>query len=203
MDDTSGKEKSVQLAMQGNPATEATPANLEDMFREHRQRVLHAAYRITGSSDDAQDVLQTVFLRLVRRGAGAGLSDSPANYLHRAAINAALDIVRSRQAAKATPLEPFEPVLAGAPQEAPDRVQGSSEIRRVIREALGKMSPRAAEVFALRYFEGYGNNEIAKLLGTSRSTINVILHRTRNKLRDEIAPYAGNDSNSTRFGDES
>ncbi len=203
MDDTSGKEKSVQLAMQENAATPTTASSLEHVFREHRQRVLHAAYRITGSNDDAQDVLQTVFLRLVRRGEEAGLSDNPGSYLHRAAINAALDIVRSRQAAKATPLEPLEPVLAGDPQKAPDRVQGSSEIRSVIREALGKMSPRAAEVFSLRYFEGYGNNEIAKLLGTSRSTINVILHRTRNKLRDEIAPYAGNDPNPTRFGDES
>jgi len=203
MDDPSGKEKSVQLAMQGNPTSSTTASDLEDVFREHRQRVLHAAYRITGSTDDAQDVLQTVFLRLVRRGASAGLSDSPANYLHRAAINAALDVVRSRQAARATPLEPLEPVLAGAPEESPDRQQGSSEIRQVIREALGKMSPRAAEIFSLRYFEGYGNNEIAKLLGTSRSTINVILHRTRNKLRDEIAPYADNKSNSTRFGDES
>ena len=203
MDDTSGKEKSVQLAMQRNTATETTVSDLENVFREHRQRVLHAAYRITGSNDDAQDVLQTVFLRLVRRGAGAGLSDNPGNYLHRAAINAALDIVRSRQASKATPLEPLEPILAGAPEEAPDRVQGSSEIRAVVREALAKMSPRAGEVFSLRYFEGYGNNEIAKLLGTSRSTINVILHRTRNKLRDEIAPYVNKDSNPTRFGDES
>ncbi len=193
----------MQLAMQENAATETTASSLEDVFREHRQRVLHAAFRITGSNDDAQDVLQTVFLRLVRRGADAGLSDNPGSYLHRAAINAALDIVRSRQAAKATPLEPLEPVLASAPEKTPDRVQGSSEIRAVIREALGKMSPRAAEVFALRYFEGYGNNEIAKLLGTSRSTINVILHRTRNKLRDEIAPYADYDSNPKRFGDES
>ncbi len=198
MDDPSGKEKPVQLAMQGTPAT---TSDLENVFREHRQRVLHAAFRVTGSAEDAQDVLQTVFLRLVRRDGGAGLSANPGNYLHRAAINAALDIVRSRQAARATPLEPLEPVLAGAPEESPDRVQGSGEIRRVIREALGKMSPRAAEVFALRYFEGYGNNEIAKLLGTSRSTINVILHRTRNKLRDEIAPYA--ESSTTRFGDES
>ncbi len=203
MDDSSGKEKPVQLAMHRNPATETTASDLEHVFREHQQRVLRAAYRITGSTDDAQDVLQTVFLRLVRRDGGAGLSDNPGNYLHRAAINAALDLVRSRQAAKATPLEPLEHVLAGAPEKAPDRVQESIEIRTVIREALGKMSPRAAEVFALRYFEGYGNHEIAKLLGTSRSTINVILHRTRNKLRDEIAPYATNASNPTRFGDES
>jgi len=203
MDDSSGKEKPVQLAMHRNPATETTTSDLEHVFREHQQRVLRAAYRVTGSVDDAQDVLQTVFLRLVRRDAGAGLSDSPGNYLHRAAINAALDLLRSRQATRATPLEPLEHVLADAPEKAPDRAQGSSEIRAVIREALGKMSPRAAEVFALRYFEGYGNHEIAKLLGTSRSTINVILHRTRNRLRDEIASYAPTASNPTRFGDES
>ena len=193
----------MQLAMHRNPDIETTAPDLEHVFREHQQRVLRAAYRITGSTDDAQDVLQTVFLRLVRRDGGTGLSDNPWNYLHRAAINAALDLVRSRQAAKTTPLESLESVLASAPETAPDRVQGSSEIRTVIREALGKMSPRAAEVFALRYFEGYGNYEIAKLLGTSRSTINVILHRTRNKLRDEIAPYVTDALNPTRFGDES
>jgi len=203
MNDKTRKEKRVQLAMQPSSVPESEPSNLEQVFRDHQQRVLRAAYRITGSSDDAQDVLQTVFLRLVRREGGARLSDDPGNYLHRAAINAALDLVRSRRSAKTTPLELLEPVLAVGSETAPDRVQGSSEIRAVIREALGKMSPRAAEVFALRYFEGYGNNEIAKLLGTSRSTINVILHRTRNKLRDEIAPYATDPSSRTNLGDES
>lgn len=196
MSELDGKEKPVQLAMRQDAAPDPAPPDLEQVFREHQQRVLRAAYRVTGSADEAQDVLQTVFLRLMRRDGGAGLSDNPGNYLHRAAINAALDLVRSRQAAKATPLEPLEPVLSGAPEQAPDRVQGSHEIRQVIRDALAKMSPRSAEVFALRYFEGYGNHEIAKLLRTSRSTINVILHRTRNKLRDAIAPYAG-------IGDES
>ena len=194
MDDRSNKEKPVQLAMHSDAAPAMAASDLEKVFREHRQRVLRAAYRVTGSADDALDVLPTVFLRLVRRVGGAGLSDTPGNYLPRAAINAALDLVRSRQAAKATPLEPHEPVLAGAPETAPERVQGSGEIRAVNREALAKMSPRAAEDVTLRYFEGYGNHEIAKLLGTSRSTINVILHRTRQKLREEIAPYVGEES---------
>ena len=200
MDDRTKKERPVQLAMSQNPAPGPAPADLEKIFQEHQQRVLRAAYRITGSVDDSQDVLQTVFLRLVKRDSGAGLSENPGNYLHRAAINAALDLVRSKRSARSTALEPLEPVLAGEATESPDRIQGSGEIRKVIREALAKMSPRAAEVFALRYFEGYGNNEIAKLLGTSRSTINVILHRTRNKLRDEIAPYA---NSVTGSGDKS
>lgn len=190
MDDETKKETPVQLAMsQIPPPGPVTVGDLERVFQEHHKRVLRAAYRITGSVDDSQDVLQTVFLRLLRRDGGVGLSENPGNYLHRAAINAALDLVRSRQAAKSTALAALEPVLASQAKDAPDRIQASGEIREVIRAALGKMSPRAAEVFALRYFEGHGNNEIAKLLGTSRSTINVILHRTRNKLRDEIAPY--------------
>ena len=198
MSDSTKKENDVQLAMSQPPASNPG-TELERVFQEHQQRVLRAAYRITGSLDDAQDVLQTVFLRLVRREGGQHLSDSPGSYLHRAAINAALDLVRSRQTAKATALEKVEPTLADDAVDAPDRQQGSNEIREVIRAALAKMSPRAAEVFSLRYFEGYGNHEIAKMLGTSRSTINVILHRTRTKLRDEIAPYASD----IRSGDAS
>jgi RNA polymerase sigma factor (sigma-70 family) len=81
--------------------------------------------------------------------------------------------------------------LQGEPEQAPDRIHGGAEIRDAIREALGKISAKNAEIFVLRYFEGYGNHEIAKMLGTSRSTINVILHRTREKMREEIGPRVG------------
>jgi RNA polymerase sigma-70 factor (ECF subfamily) len=153
--------------------------------------VLRAAYRITGNAQDAEDVLQTVFMRLARREGGSPLSDSPGSYLHRAAINAGLDVVRSRQSRRSTALEDVEPVLASAEQDSPERRQGSGEIREQIQKALSKMSPKSAEIFALRYFEGFGNHEIARMLGTSRSTVNVILHRTRQRLKDEIAAYVG------------
>jgi RNA polymerase sigma-70 factor (ECF subfamily) len=188
-----GKEAEVQQSL--NHATTPQPApELEQIFRDHHKRVLRAAYRVTGNTQDAEDVLQTVFMRLVRREGGSPLSDSPGSYLHRAAINAALDVVRSRRTARATPLEEIEQVLAGAEDKAPDKIQGGAEIRDEIRKALSKMNPKAAETFVLRYFEGYGNHEIARMLGTSRSTINVILHRTRQKLREEIASYVGETS---------
>lgn len=186
------REQTLQPALsQAVSSNEPARPDLERIFQEHHQRVLRAAYRVTGNVEDAQDVLQTVFLRLVRRKGGAHLSDSPASYLHRAAVNAGLDLVRSRKASRATPLEAVEAVLAGAEEQAPDRLQDGAEIRERIRAALAKMSAKAAEIFALRYFEGYGNHEIAKMLGTSRSTVNVILHRTRHKLREEIGPRVG------------
>jgi RNA polymerase sigma-70 factor (ECF subfamily) len=186
------RNKEAELQQSLNHAAASRPApELEQIFRDHHKRVLRAAYRVTGNAQDAEDVLQTVFMRLVRREGGSPLSDSPGNYLHRAAINAALDVVRSRRTARAAPLDEVEQVLAGAEEKSPDRLQGAGEIRDEIRKALAKMNPKAAETFILRYFEGYGNHEIARMLGTSRSTINVILHRTRQKLREEIAPYVG------------
>ena len=184
------REETLQNAAR-QAASSSPVADLEAIYRQYHTRVLRAAHRITGNAQDAEDVLQTVFLRLARREGGSPLSDSPGNYLHRAAINAALDMVRARKTGRSTPLEDVEPMLAGVADRQPDRIQGAGEIRDQVRKALAKQSPKSAEIFALRYFEGYGNNEIARMLGTSRSTVNVILHRTRQKLKDEIRGYVG------------
>lgn len=190
MGDESGRERPVQ-----NVAEKVAPpdpvANLESIYRDHRQQVLRAAHRVTGNAQDAEDVLQTVFMRLARREGGSPLSDSPASYLHRAAVNAALDIVRSRQSRRATSLDEVEQTLPADSGATPDEVHGLAEVKMQIRRALAKMSPKSAEIFVLRYFEGFGNNEIARMLGTSRSTVNVILHRTRIRLKEDMSDYLG------------
>lgn len=173
------------------PAAEPPQGELARVFRENAQRVLAAAYRVTGSAQDAEDVLQTVFLRLVKSGGGARLGDDPGRYLRRAAVNAGVDVLRSRRGAQETPLEKVEACLPDSGQAGPDRLQGTSELGEQIRKVLATLSPRSAEIFALRYFEGYDNHEIAKMLGTSRSTVGVILHRTRQQLRDAIREYVG------------
>src|SRR5690242_21859219 len=99
--------------------------DLEKTFREHHAMVFRAAYRITGNAGDAEDVLQTVFLRLVRRDADAEPVGNMASFLHRAAVNAALDLVRQRQNIRNVPLDDLEPVLAEPAHRGPDRAQSS------------------------------------------------------------------------------
>ena len=70
------------------------------LFQTHHDRVFRTAHRITGSPADAEDVLQTVFLRLVKSPGAYDLSENPEAYLSRAAINASLDLMRSRTRAK-------------------------------------------------------------------------------------------------------
>src|ERR1051325_3308861 len=71
--------------------------DFERLFREHSGLIYRTARRVTGSPDDAEDVLQTIFLRLLRREIPPDLQKNPKGYLYRAAVNLSLDVVRSRQ----------------------------------------------------------------------------------------------------------
>src|SRR5215217_9020184 len=84
------------------------PEALEVMFRQHHEAVFRTAYRITGDAMDAEDVLQTVFVRLLRRDDGReplAPEDGAGRYLHRAAVNAALDLLRRRKRRPAVALD--------------------------------------------------------------------------------------------------
>ena len=164
--------------------------SLEAIFREHHGAVYRAAYRITGNAADAEDVLQTVFTRLLRREEQPDLSNSAGSYLHRAAVNAALDLMRKRKRARAVDLDEVGEQLVDE-DAGPERLRGSREIAVRVREALGRLSPRQAEIFSLRYLEGLGNLEIATMLGSSQTSIAVILHRARHRLQKELAPLEG------------
>ncbi len=150
--------------------------SLELAYRAHAQDVLRTAYRITGRMADAEDVLQTVFLRLSARPP-AGV-ENVEGYLRRAAVNAALDTLRSRSTWGEVEL----PETIASPSSAFE----AAHIRDSLRRAMLQLSPRAAEVFVLRFVEGHDNREIARMLKTSAAVIAVLLHRTRRQLQKEL-----------------
>ncbi len=167
--------------------TEAA-VDVERLFEAHHRMVFLTAYRATGNASDAEDVLQTVFLRVLRRTAEP--LGNPEGYLRRAAVNAALDLLRSRQAASSVPLEDLEPVLAAA-LPAPDRGIEAGEIRRFLRRTVALLSPRAAEIFALRFYEGLSTPEIARALEMTEGTVAVMLSRARSRIEKEYQAYVG------------
>jgi RNA polymerase sigma-70 factor (ECF subfamily) len=167
----------------------APPGALETLFREHHDRVFRAAHRITGSPADAEDVLQTVFLRLVRGHESYDLSENPEAYLARAAINAALDLLRSRGRAKSVELSEVDSANLESRFPSPELEHADRELQTLIRQAVARLGKTAGEMFVLRYYEGYDNQEIANLLGTSAVVVGVVLHRARTRLRKEIGHY--------------
>ncbi|HEY3567689.1 MAG TPA: sigma-70 family RNA polymerase sigma factor [Thermoanaerobaculia bacterium] len=180
----------MQAAAYDRPL-ESPPGALEALFREHHGAVYRAAYRITGNAMDAEDVLQTVFTRLLRREEQPDLSESAGSYLHRAAVNAALDLMRRRKRSRKVDLEEVGEDLVDTTDPGPERTQGSRELKARLREAMSRLSPRQAEIFTLRYLEGMGNLEIAKTIGASQTSIAVLLHRARHRLQKELGSLQG------------
>ena len=166
--------------------------SVEGLFHQHNQRVFRTAYRVTGSAADAEDVLQTVFLRMSRGQEAAASAENVEAYLCRAAVNASLDLLRSRKRSKAVAIDDLEgeaSVASLGSARNPETHHEDRELRKLIREAVGKLGDTAGQMFALRYFEGYGNAEIAQMMNTSALVVGVTLHRARARLRKEIGHY--------------
>jgi RNA polymerase sigma-70 factor (ECF subfamily) len=166
----------------GDLAVLSNPTQFSRLFDEYHGLVFRTAYRITGSAADAEDVLQTIFLRLVRRESGLSLS-SEESYFRRAAVNAALDLLRARKTTADVKLEDTSLVQT---DEARNR-----EMRECLRRAFAQLTPRSAEIFALRYLEDFSNQQIAEMLDMSQVLVAVTLHRARRRLQKEIRTYFG------------
>ncbi len=153
MGDERNEEDRVEAAL---AQQEIDPgAWLETIYRENAGIVLQAAFRVTGSSQDAEDVLQTVFTRLARRSEKPDFAASPKAYLtgrpptprstscNRAASEAAC---RSRTRVR---------LYTATHRPEPERRQIGRDLQDQLRQALTKVSRRSAEIFVLRYFEGF------------------------------------------------
>ena len=170
-------------------AREPGTDEVEDIFQEHYRLVYRTAYSVTGSAHEAEDVLQTVFLQLLRRGVPPGLRKNPKAYLYRAAVNQALNAVRAQRRRA----EVFDPATLERALDVPvdDLASAAEETQKRLVKALATLSQRAVEMVILRYEQKYSEGEIATLFGTSRSVVAVTLWRARARLRKLLGSKEG------------
>ena len=188
--DSAGPAGREHTPLSSDLASGAT--SLETLFERHHDRIFRTAYRVTGNASDAEDVLQTVFLRVARGHDTVESADNIEAYFSRAAINASLDLLRSRKRSRVVAIDEVENVASLSSfvsRRDPESSHEDRELRRLIREAVSKLGATAAQMFALRYFEGYGNGEIATIMNTSPLVVGVTLHRARTRMRKEIGRY--------------
>jgi RNA polymerase sigma-70 factor (ECF subfamily) len=181
----------MDIASRTIPITDDGPLteDFEEIFREHYQFVYRSAYRVTGNRQDAEDVLQNIFLRLLERRLPSALMRNPRAYLYRSAVNLAITALRARKRQRLTngveTLELVTQESSPAPEE---------HIRRRLHEAFSRMNPRAVEMLVLRYEHNYSDAQIAEMLGKSRGTVAVTLNRARARLKKLFDASSGGKS---------
>lgn len=149
---------------------------LGELFIEFGDSVFRSALRLTGSTADAEDVTQDVFVRMPRALSGfTGTSETFGAWIRRIAVRQALMHLRSGRRRREVTVDGVANLFARADDTA---------TRLTIDAALERLSDEHRLVFLLKEVEGYDHREIAELLEISVANSEVRLHRARRELRE-------------------
>jgi RNA polymerase sigma-70 factor, ECF subfamily len=163
------------------PVTSTTPlAGFAELYERHYEAVFRAALRVTGRPADAEDVLQTVFLRVIaQRARGGDVADvaQPAAYFRRAAVNAAVDVLRRRELRAESAYDDLAPHAA---------VPSPFLLKERLRRAIAAVDSDDASLFLLRHVEGLSIEELAGMFQIEKNNVAVRLHRIRHRLQAEM-----------------
>jgi RNA polymerase sigma-70 factor (ECF subfamily) len=149
-----------------------------DLFERHHRPVFSFLRRLAGSSEDAEDLTQEVFVRVLKAIDGYQESGLERAWVFRIARNVWLDDRRARSRAPA-----IEPVRDGQVARFPD----PPDSRLALQQALAHLGDAEREAFLMRETGGLGYVEIAEATGATPDAVRSRIHRARLALRRTLA----------------
>lgn len=159
-------------------------ARVRAWFDEHHRALFQFACRLTGSTADAEEIVQEVFLGLLGGGGRYDPERTPVRrYLLGAVRNQALKRLRRREEPRA---ELPEPAVLETPEGALDRRQ----VADAVAAAVARLPLAQREVLLLAHYEQWPHAEIAALLGLEVDAVKARLYRARQSLKEMLAGFA-------------
>ncbi len=162
-------------------------ASFERLMVMHEREVLRVAQRLLLNREAAKDAAQDVFLRVYKKIGSVDERQDFRAWLYRITANICFDLLR--RAKKDLPVDlGFEAADAG---DDPERSAAAVQERQLVLAALKNLSPREREAIVLRELEGYSSAEVAKLLGSSETTVRSQISTGRAKMKSFILASTG------------
>jgi len=152
-------------------------AAFESLYLRHRDWVVAMAFRLTGDEGLAHDVLQEVFLYLLRKFPGFELRSSLRTFLYPAVRN--LSLAARRKAGRCQAGDDENEILANFPAPASEHA-GDEDLSLLLKDLPGSQR----EALLLRFVEGFSLEEIAAAVGVPLGTVKSRLHNALRALRD-------------------
>lgn len=157
------------------------------IYERYRDRVHSVVFFTCGDGNQAEDLVQTVFLKAFRAMPGFRFESSLGTWLISIAINEARN-VRARSRPPGVPLE----ALLGSGDEIdarsvlPDEFYAQGQRQTILQQAVLELSPKLREVVVLRFVEGLSYDEISDVLGCASGTVASRLHRALAELQSKL-----------------
>jgi RNA polymerase sigma-70 factor, ECF subfamily len=185
-------------------AVERTLAGERDAYRvlveRHSRSVYRLAYRMTGNTHDAEEVVQESFLRGYQKLAQFAGQSNFGTWVYRIAANYAIDRIRQRkieEKRREGPSKPNEDSLEVDPlsrvedhSPSPERLAESAQLAARISKAMEVLSPAERTAIVMRHWDGCGIEEIAGVLKSNSNATKNTVFRAVQKLRRALEPLA-------------
>ena len=155
---------------------EEAPPSFEDFFDSTHEGLFRALCLMTGSRQEAEDVMQVAFMKVFERWDRVAAMERPDGFLYRVSMNEFRS--RYRRAVRAMR-------RAAAPAETDDAF-GAVEDRDVVIRALRTLSPHQRAAIVLTGLRGYSSEEAGRMLGMSASTVRALGTRARAAMRTAV-----------------
>ena len=162
------------------------------LVERHSRYVFNVAYRLTGSVSDAEDVVQTTFLRAYQQLSRFEARADFRTWLHRITVNCSIDLIRTRRHREIghdpEDLEVESAAGRAYGEPGPDRLMLSLEIRDRVRDGLAHLSASERLAFTLRHVEGLPIKEVAEAMGLKTEAAKNSVFRAVRKMRSALEP---------------
>ncbi len=190
--DVSGQAFSLEALRKGDRAEFAR------LVEAYYPTIYRVALRLTGSAQDAEDVLQETFLKAYRHLNGFDGRSSLSTWLYRIATNEALMLLRKQKPGQVSMDEPIqteegeqEPMQIVDWCCLPEEEFMSAEAQKELDQAVARLPASLRAVFLLRDIEGLSTQETGEVLNLSETAVKTRLSRARLRLREVLTHYFG------------
>jgi len=167
----------------------------EEIINRYSQKAYHLAFRLTRNEDDAEEVLQDVFITVFRKIKGFEGKSTFSSWLYRVTVNSALMKLRKRRQDQSVLLEDtlpeFENSLFVRSHAATEGEHNTlrKEVLDVLAAAIEELPSEYRPVFILRDVDGLSSREVGRALNISIPAVKSRLHRSRLLLRKRLMPF--------------
>ena len=162
------------------------------LVERHSRAVYRLAHRLTGTPQDAEDVVQETFLKAYRQLSRFESRANFSTWLHRIAVNCSIDVIRSRPRRETghdtSDLDHLSDDRLHTGQASPERLMLSAEVQDRVTAGMSSLSRMERAAFVLRHFEGQSIEEISRALGLKTNATKHSIFRAVKKMRVALEP---------------
>jgi RNA polymerase sigma-70 factor (ECF subfamily) len=156
-----------------------------ELVSRYKSQVAALAYRMVNDYDEAADIAQSVFVKMVKNVHKYDPKKKFYTWLYRITVNAAIDHMRKHRRHRHEPLEDYHDSIENF-EANPELTFRREQLRNYIRQAAETLNEKQKSAFILRDVEGCKVDDVADIMEMPEATVRWYLHRARLKIRREL-----------------